>query len=70
MNDAHQATINDVKFSPLNPNLFITASDDGNYKIWDIKANTFIQCYKASEDELMTASFNNFDEHIFATGGE
>jgi ribosome assembly protein RRB1 len=60
----------------LNPNIFISASDDGNYKVWDTRSidatnsNSFINCFKASEDELLCASFNYFDENIFATGGE
>lgn len=37
IDNAHQNTVNDVKFSPMNPNLFISASDDGHFKIWDIR---------------------------------
>ena len=29
-----------------------------------------MHCNKASEDELLCASFNQFEENIFATGGE
>lgn len=71
--EAHQSSINDIKFSPANTNLLISVSDDSNYKIWDIrnlKSNAFIHCNKASEDDLITGTFNNFDEYIFATGGE
>lgn len=70
---AHEKTINDAKFSPLNSNMIITASDDSHYKIWDVRNlrdKKFVHCYKASEDDLLTATFNNFDENIFATGGE
>ena len=71
---AHQKVINDVKFSNINENLFGTASDDSNYKIWDLRSakdtNSFIHCYKASEDDLLVISFNQFNEHLFATAGE
>ena len=71
---AHEKTINDIKFSNVNPNLFGTASDDNNYKIWDLRAfkdsNSFIHCNKASEDDLLVISFNHKNEFLFATGGE
>jgi histone-binding protein RBBP4 len=72
--DAHQNVINDVKFSILNHNIFGTASDDNNYKLWDYRnlkdSNSFIQCNKASDDYLLVISFNCFNEFLFATGGE
>ena len=58
----------------MNENIFGTASDDNNYKLWDKRTlndgNSFIHSYKASEDDLLVISFNNFNENIFATGGE
>ena len=74
VDDAHQGTINDVKFSNLNENLIGTASDDNNYKLWDLRtikdSNSFIHSYKASEDDLLVISFNHKNEFLFATGGE
>ena len=78
MSKAHTAVINDIKFNPVNPALFITASDDGHFKVWDVRkcqqgdqqSSSFVQTYKASDEELLCASFNCFDEHLFATGGE
>jgi WD40 repeat protein len=37
VDQAHQKTITDIKFSNLNPNIFGTASDDNNYKLWDTR---------------------------------
>lgn len=72
--NAHENTINDVKFSSSNPHLFGTASDDNNYKLWDIRtvndAKSFVHCNKASEDDLLVISFNHHNEFLFATGGE
>lgn len=71
---AHENTINDVKFSQSNHHLFGTASDDNNYKLWDIRtfndSKSFIHCNKASEDDLLVISFNHKNEFLFATGGE
>ena len=38
IDEAHEKTINDVKFSNLNPNMLGTASDDSNYKLWDTRS--------------------------------
>jgi WD40 repeat protein len=35
--NGHEQVINDIKFSASDSNLFGTASDDGNYKIWDVR---------------------------------
>ncbi len=60
---AHEKTINDVKFSNSNPYLFGTASDDNNYKLWDIRtvndSKSFVHCNKASDDDLLVISFNH-----------
>ncbi|CDW78759.1 histone-binding protein rbbp4-like [Stylonychia lemnae] len=69
--DAHEDTINDLKFSPLNQNLYGTASDDHHFKLWDVRAPLqFLHCYKASDDDLFVISFNYDNEYVFATGGE
>eukprot|EP00347_Sterkiella_histriomuscorum_P005399 403356762 len=68
---AHEDTINDIKFSNINPHLFGTAADDGHYKLWDMRTpNQFTHCYKASEDDLFVISFNQHNDFLFATGGE
>jgi len=35
--DSHENTINDLKFSIKNENIFGTASDDHHFKLWDIR---------------------------------
>jgi histone-binding protein RBBP4 len=59
-----------VKFSNLDQNVIGTASDDGHFKIWDIRTGKPSLCFKDSDDELLVISFNHHDPNIFATGGE
>jgi WD40 repeat protein len=42
LTNAHQSTINDIKFSPLSDSLFITAADDSHFKIWDLRSKNFV----------------------------
>lgn len=71
VNEAHQKVINDVKFSNLNLNLFATASDDSHYKLWDVRTlPSFTHTFKASDDDLLVVGFSQFNEYLFATGGE
>lgn len=37
LQNAHENTINDIKFSLKSANVFGTASDDGHYKLWDLR---------------------------------
>lgn len=74
MNSAHEKVINDIKFSSRTEHLFGTCSDDGHFKLWDVRslkdAKSFTQCNQASEDDLLTISFSQLNDHLFATGGE
>ena len=73
LENIHTKNVNDVMFSPCNHNVLGTASDDGHYKIWDLRtlsSGNFTHTFKASEEDLLCISFNNHNEHIFATGGE
>lgn len=38
VNDAHEKVINDIKFSSRSEHLFGTCSDDGNFKLWDVRS--------------------------------
>jgi WD40 repeat protein len=54
--------------------MFISTSDDGHYKIWDVRSlgadNKFVHCYKDSDDELGVGSFSQLNEYLYSTGGE
>jgi WD40 repeat protein len=55
----------------LNPDIFGTVGSDAHYRIWDIRTpKQFVQCQKASEDELLSFGFSYFNENLFCTGGE
>lgn len=61
--NAHVEAVNDVKFSPHEAhggNLLISTSDDGHFKIWDVRKPTteFVMAYKDSEDSLCIGQFN------------
>ncbi len=65
-------TINDVKFSPLEPSLLVTAGSDGLFKVWDLRDCGYksqLACH-ASDNELNCATFNNVNPFLVAVGGE
>ena len=70
--DAHEDSINDAKFSPLNKNWIVTASSDGFFKLWDLRDRGYKSTLKcsASKDQLNCATFNNVNQHLLLTAGE
>jgi WD40 repeat protein len=70
LSNAHVENINDVKFSQLNEHLMISTSDDGHFKIWDLRTQKFIQTFKAADDSLCAGQFNPLNEHLFAVAGD
>ena len=73
--EAHVENINDIRFA-MHPsqseNMLISTSDDGHFKIWDIRkpTNEFVMAYKDSEDSLCIGQFNPINQHIFAVAGD
>mgnify|MGYP003764069035 CR=1 FL=1 len=71
--NAHTDSINDVKFGP-DGNLLISTSDDGHFKIWDLRCSSkqFTMAYKAAPDDgdsLCVGQFNPNNHNIFAVAG-
>lgn len=66
------ASINDVKFSPLESSMLVTSGSDGFFKIWDLRDcgyKSVLSCH-ASDTELNCATFNNVNPNLLAVGGE
>ena len=73
--NAHSDQVHDVKFSVHDEhggNLLISTSEDGHYKIWDIRNSpqSFTHAFKASEDSLCVAQFNPINANLFAIAGD
>ena len=65
-------TVNDVKFSNIDPDLFVTAGSDGFFKIWDLRDCGYKSTLMghASDNDLNCASFNHVNRFLIACGGE
>jgi WD40 repeat protein len=52
--------------------LLISTSEDGHFKIWDLRKPTteFVMAYKDSEDSLCIGQFNPINPNIFAVAGD
>ena len=65
----HEALVQQVVFSPTDPNLLVSASDDGRIRVWDVKG----QC-RAQESEVQSAKIVNLavspDGLIAAAGAD
>jgi WD40 repeat protein len=66
------ATINDVKYSPLNSHLLVTSGSDGYFKVWDSRDCGYksIMSGHGSDNELNCATFNNVNPNLLAVAGE
>lgn len=66
------ATINDAKFSPLNPYLIVTSGSDGYFKVWDTRDCGYktVMVGHGSDNELNCATFNNVNPNMLAVAGE
>ena len=67
---AHENTINDVKFSQSNPHLIGTASDDSNYKIWDIRTNKLIQHYTSHTQSINSVAFHPCGNYLLTASND
>ena len=66
------ASVNDVKFSPVDPNLIVSSGSDGFFKVWDIRDcgyKSLLVCH-ASDNEVNCATFNNVNRNLVVAGGE
>ena len=48
----------------------VSTSDDGHFKIWDLRTKKFSLAYKAADDSLCAGQFNPLNEHLFAVAGD
>ncbi|PRP82485.1 hypothetical protein PROFUN_09732 [Planoprotostelium fungivorum] len=69
--DLHLDSINVLKFSNTNPNLFATSSFDKTIKLWDIRQPLTQPIYtRASTMPLVMVTWSPCDEMILSSGGD
>ncbi|KAK3581409.1 hypothetical protein CHS0354_016268 [Potamilus streckersoni] len=68
-NHQHKKPITSVKFSP-NANMYVTASEDGEIKIWDAVSSLCVNSFKSAHDgvEVCSVVFSRNSKYILSSG--
>jgi WD40 repeat protein len=66
--NAHRGKpVNDVKFHPINPEIFVSAGDDKLIKIWETKTRRELHVLYGHRDGVLVVRFSH-DGRKIATG--
>ena len=65
----HEALIQQVVFSPRDPNLLVSASDDGRIMVWDLKGQCLAQQSKVQSSKIVNLAVSR-DGLIAAAGAD
>ena len=64
----HTAWVEDVAYSPLVKDVFVSVGDDKKMMVWDVRSETRVGEVDAHGSEVNCVSFNPKNEFVVATG--
>lgn len=56
----HSGSVNSVAFNQLNDNMFVSASNDRSFRIWDVRKPKALVHTERTKEELIDAMFSPF----------
>ena len=68
----HQSSVEDIKWSPNERNVFASASSDGTVKIWDIRSKSKrpMLSISVSKEHVNVLTWSHLQPHLLATGDD
>ncbi|KAH0544354.1 hypothetical protein FGG08_001495 [Glutinoglossum americanum] len=68
----HESSVEDIQWSPVERNVFASASSDGTVKIWDLRSKTHKPAVsvQASKVDVNVISWSHQTSHLLATGAD
>ncbi|XP_054822463.1 protein HEAT STRESS TOLERANT DWD 1 [Prosopis cineraria] len=71
MNAAHKASVEDLQWSPTEPNVFASCSIDGSIAIWDTRlGKSAVTSFKAHNADVNVMSWNRLASCMLASGSD
>jgi ribosome assembly protein RRB1 len=68
----HQSSVEDIKWSPSEKNVFCSASSDGTVKVWDVRSKSRKPAVSitVSKTDINVISWSHQTTHLLATGAD